>query len=884
MAQTISIVMTGQLPFPPYQSVYWTVYGEPDNTGADSGYGANYLLNVGVDSVSQDGSAVDPITLAVGGDLTGNLPDPYVSGIQGKAVDETAPTQDQFLVFSATQNKWIPTTVPIPGATVGGDLSGTLPNPTVVGIQGKAVSATAPTSNQVLVFNGTTWVPNNFSPTVGGDLSGTVGAAVVIGIRGVGVENVAPSLGNIFMYNGSRWAPTSPGIPVSTVATDIATPNTVSLRDAQGKFQLSSDANTSHVTYGGEITVSPLATFSISQETQISDVAAKDLSFTSQAPYASATLTNRLPGDINFNIPVAAGALATTNSGAVNFSWQGTPLIQFFQQLPSGEGVISFITPGSINECSNIGSSTTIGITAASALDLTGTPITLTSTSDVFVLADNDINFTPQNEVVLKAVTLNVAQRSASGNDPTLTQLAIRNPSAATVGNQEGSSIKLIGHGWKTAGPAGSEEVAYYIHNLPIQGGADPFGSLYFKYQINGGSVSTGFFHTTGDSNFGNSLHCSTMVAEASGNGFRFADSSNLGGFDLNGSSELRAKSYNTKAFVVETGANASGVGGVERFRIEGAGTISLSTSSTITYSKNGTSTKVDTFDPVGASTQVWAAGVTSITQSWTQKASGVGGDWTISGQQGASGSVGGKLILKTGQGGTPGTNLGGAFDIDLGTSVSGASPIVSIKTNSTTVGTLRGTSAGWFYILSGDSVLGTYLDGGQMYIHSGAAFTFDANPGVFTFAKASTNALNLTVSATGATTFAPVAGSTSMTFKQATAAGNGVATSASSTYSAQDAKSVASGTNNSGGNLILSSGAVGTGGSGGTAGTVSIKAGATEAIAIGGSGELGFYSGSTPVAKQTITGLLTDLTATGALKHLITALANLGLIVDSST
>ena len=31
--QTISIVMVGQLPFPPYQSVYWTVYGEPDNTG-----------------------------------------------------------------------------------------------------------------------------------------------------------------------------------------------------------------------------------------------------------------------------------------------------------------------------------------------------------------------------------------------------------------------------------------------------------------------------------------------------------------------------------------------------------------------------------------------------------------------------------------------------------------------------------------------------------------------------------------------------------------------------------------------------------------------------------------------------------------------------------
>jgi len=74
MPQTIVITMTGQLPTPPYQSVFWTVYGEPDNTGAQSGYGADYLINVGVDSVSQTGSAVDPFTLAVGGDLTGNLP------------------------------------------------------------------------------------------------------------------------------------------------------------------------------------------------------------------------------------------------------------------------------------------------------------------------------------------------------------------------------------------------------------------------------------------------------------------------------------------------------------------------------------------------------------------------------------------------------------------------------------------------------------------------------------------------------------------------------------------------------------------------------------------------------------------------------------------
>jgi len=173
------------------------------------------------------------------------------------------------------------------------------------------------------------------------------------------------------------------------------------------------------------------------------------------------------------------------------------------------------------------------------------------------------------------------------------------------------------------------------------------------------------------------------------------------------------------------------------------------------------------------------------------------------------------------------------------------------------------------------------YLDTGNMYIHGSNAFSLDSNTGLITFYKAASSALSLTVSNNGATTFAPVAGSTSMTFKQATAAGSGVASSASTTLSAQDAKAVASGTNNTGGNLVLSSGAVGTGGSGGTAGTVSIKAGAVEAIAIGGSGELGFYSGSTPVAKQTITG---SRGGNAALASYITALANLGLVIDGTT
>jgi hypothetical protein len=94
--------------------------------------------------------------------LGGVYPNPTVLKINGQPVSATIPSLNQTLVWNGTA--WTPTTGASsfpPSGTAAGDLSGSYPNPTVKQIQGQAVSGTAPTTNQVLEWNGSTWIASS---------------------------------------------------------------------------------------------------------------------------------------------------------------------------------------------------------------------------------------------------------------------------------------------------------------------------------------------------------------------------------------------------------------------------------------------------------------------------------------------------------------------------------------------------------------------------------------------------------------------------------------------------------------------------------------------------------------------------------------------------
>lgn len=102
-------------------------------------------------------------------DLGNNASSPYVVGLQGRNVASSAPGDGQVLTWHSGNNRWQPQILPEATAGVSGilrlanDFGGNASSPTVTGIQGRSVANTAPTDNQVLTWNDalTRWEPQD---------------------------------------------------------------------------------------------------------------------------------------------------------------------------------------------------------------------------------------------------------------------------------------------------------------------------------------------------------------------------------------------------------------------------------------------------------------------------------------------------------------------------------------------------------------------------------------------------------------------------------------------------------------------------------------------------------------------------------------------------
>ena len=118
------------------------------------------------------------------GDVSGTYPNLTVVGLQGNDIDAAAPAAGEALVWNGVTSKWTPSPVAATGAA-GGDLSGNYPNPTVDGLQTRPVDPTAPAINDALVWDGAKWthlaVGAGATVAVYGSFSDTTDQAFVVG-------------------------------------------------------------------------------------------------------------------------------------------------------------------------------------------------------------------------------------------------------------------------------------------------------------------------------------------------------------------------------------------------------------------------------------------------------------------------------------------------------------------------------------------------------------------------------------------------------------------------------------------------------------------------------------------------------------------------------
>jgi hypothetical protein len=161
------------------------------------------------------------------GDVSGTYPNLTVTGLQGRAVSSALPSDGYVLKWNASTSQWVP--APDAGGTEyqagdGLQLTGSIFSIRPEGVVSTMLAPNAVTSdkladgavltskigdNQVTdpKIASVSWSKLIGVPSASGDVSGTYPNLTVTGLQGRAVSSASPSVGQVLKWNGSSWAP-----------------------------------------------------------------------------------------------------------------------------------------------------------------------------------------------------------------------------------------------------------------------------------------------------------------------------------------------------------------------------------------------------------------------------------------------------------------------------------------------------------------------------------------------------------------------------------------------------------------------------------------------------------------------------------------------------
>ena len=419
-----------------------------------------------------DGSQWTPGSVALDTDTTGTLADAHLSSNVGLLnANQTFSGSNGFSGVVQLTN----TANTLAGSFIGngGGLTGLNPASLSVGTAGidisgnaaTATSANTATSAATAAIAGTA---TNFTGSLAGDVTGTQGATVVGQIRGTPVSATGPSADQFLRYDGSQWTPGSVALDTDTTGTlaDAHLSSNVGLLNANQTFsgsngfsgvvQLTNTANTlagSFIGNGGGLT--GLNPASLSVGTAGIDISGNAATATS-ANTATSAATAAIAGTATNFTGSLAGDVTGTQGATVVGQIRGTPVSA---TGPSADQFLRYDgsqwTPGSV----------------ALDTDTTGTLADAHLSSNVGLLNANQ-TFSGSNGfsgVVQLTNTANTLAGSFIGNGGGLTGL---NPASLSVGT---AGIDISGN----AATATSANTATSAATAAIAGTATNFtGSL----------------------------------------------------------------------------------------------------------------------------------------------------------------------------------------------------------------------------------------------------------------------------------------------------------------------------------------------------------------------------------------------------------------------